>query len=151
MAKAIRILMLAGAVCASACSTPRFLIDAENARTNTHVVLAFEETVFNKHRVREGFSRYVSEEYREHDPDLIDGSGDSEHALDAALNGALPSSRIVVRRTVAQGDLVAVHALWDRQPGKGPGVARVDIYRLVNARIAEHWLVQQPLSGNGQL
>ena len=52
------------------CSTPRLLIEAENARTNTHVVLAFEEVVFNKHRVADGFRLYVSEPYKEHDPVL---------------------------------------------------------------------------------
>jgi hypothetical protein len=60
MLKAIRVLLLAGALSVSACATPRFLMEAENARTNTHVALAFEETVFNRHRVREGFSRYVA-------------------------------------------------------------------------------------------
>jgi predicted SnoaL-like aldol condensation-catalyzing enzyme len=49
---------------------------------------------------------------------------------------------------VAQRDLVAVHAFWDQNPGAARGVARVDIYRLVNARIVEHWAVEQAVPAN---
>jgi predicted SnoaL-like aldol condensation-catalyzing enzyme len=143
MPKAIRLLLLAGTLGVSACATPRFLIDAENARTNTHIALAFEETVFNKHRTRDGYSRYVSADYREHDPELPDGFEDSARALDISLTGALSESRLIVQRTVAQRDLVAVHALWQRRSTDGASVARVDIYRLVNSKIVEHWAIRQ--------
>jgi predicted SnoaL-like aldol condensation-catalyzing enzyme len=133
------------AVLSAACSTPRFLIEAENARTNTHIVLAFEETVFNKHRVHEGFDRYVAADYKEHDPMLVDGADAAARALNNQLSTVYPNSRLIVKRTVAQGDLVAVHAFWDRTPQDRQGVARVDIYRLVNARIAEHWMIEQPV------
>jgi predicted SnoaL-like aldol condensation-catalyzing enzyme len=143
MAKATRFLMSAGMLCLAACSTPRFLIEAESARTNTHIVLAFEDTVYNKHHVREAFRRYVAAEYREHDLDLSDGVEGSARDLENQMTGTLANSRIVVKRTIAQGDLVAVQALWDRPPADTQGIVRVDIYRLVNAKIVEHWLVQQ--------
>ena len=146
MHKATRVLLLAGALSVSACVPPRFLMEAENARTNTHIALAFEETVFNKHHVREGFSRYVAADYREHDAGLPDGFDGSAKALDMSLSGPLANSHVVVQRSVAQHDLVAVEALWDQHPGEGGDIARVDIYRLVNARIVEHWSVQQSTS-----
>lgn len=127
------------------CATPRFLIEAENARTNTHIVLAFEETVFNKHRVQEGFSRYVAVEYKEHGSSLTQGADAAAKALNNELTNAFPDSRLSVKRTVAQGDLVAVHAYWDRMSADKPAIARVDIYRLVDARIVEHWKIEQPL------
>jgi len=133
------------AILSAACSTPRFLIEAENARTNTHIVLAFEETVFNRHRVYEGFSRYVAAEYKEHDPALAEGADAAAKALNNDLTKVFPDSRLNVKRTVAQGDLVAVHAFWDRIPADRQTVARVDIYRLVNAKIVEHWKIEQPL------
>jgi predicted SnoaL-like aldol condensation-catalyzing enzyme len=144
MPNAIRVLLLASALCVSACATPRFLIEGENARTNTHIVLAFEETVFNKHRVHDGFNRYVADEYREHDPELPDGLEGSAKALDAKLTGPPSDSHLTVKRTVAQRDIVAVHAFWEQHAGQGSGIARVDIYRLENAKIVEHWSVSQP-------
>ena len=146
MPNAIRVLLLAGALCVSACATPRFLIEAENARTNTHIVLAFGETVFNKHRALDGFNRYVAEDYREHDPGLPQGFDASARALDATLTGPLSDSHLSVKRTVAQRDLVAVHAFWEQHAGQGGGMARVDIYRLENQKIVEHWSVQQAQS-----
>jgi predicted SnoaL-like aldol condensation-catalyzing enzyme len=131
------------------CSTPRFVIEAENARTNTHIVLAFEETVFNKHRVHEGFNRYVAPEYREHDPRLAENMDDAARKLNYQLTSDWPDSRVIVKRTMAQGDLVAVHAFWDQKPGAIRGVARVDIYRLINAKIVEHWLVEEPVPEGG--
>jgi len=40
---------------------------------------------------------------------------------------------------------VAVQVFWDQKPGQTRGVAMVDIYRLVDGKIVEHWDVAQPL------
>jgi predicted SnoaL-like aldol condensation-catalyzing enzyme len=98
-------------------------------------VLAFEETVFNKHQVKEGFERYVGPSYKQHDPLLADGR-------DGAIK-VFPNSRVVVKHTVAQDDLVAAHVFWNQKPGETRGVAMVDIYRLENGKIVEHWGVVQ--------
>ena len=58
--------VVGAAAAVTGCATSGLLIDAELARTNTHTVLAFEETVFNKHRVRDGFDRYVGAQFRQH-------------------------------------------------------------------------------------
>jgi hypothetical protein len=65
-------LMVGVAATTTGCATSRALIDAEVARTNTHTVLAFEETVFNKHQVKEGFERYVGPNCRQHSAMLPD-------------------------------------------------------------------------------
>jgi predicted SnoaL-like aldol condensation-catalyzing enzyme len=149
MRRRLPILLLSlGTALNSGCSTPRFVIEAENARTNTHIVLAFEETVYNRHRVREGFNRYVSSDYKEHDVSIPAGMDAAAKALGNELTNVLPNSRVIVKRTVAQGDLVAVHALWDQKPGETPGAVRVDIYRVVNSKIVEHWKVEQPVPDN---
>jgi len=53
-----------------------------------------------------------------------------------------------VKRTVAQGDLVAVHSRYvptaaDRE--RGAGVAAVDIFRVEHGKIVEHWDVLQDI------
>jgi predicted SnoaL-like aldol condensation-catalyzing enzyme len=136
-------LMIGAAVMTAGCATSRLLIDAEVARTNTHTVLAFEETVFNKHQVREGFERYVGPSFRQHNPALPDDKDGAIKAISDLLTNEYPRSRVVVERTVAQGDLVAAQVFWDQRPGESRGVAKVDIYRLENGRIVEHWDVAQ--------
>jgi predicted SnoaL-like aldol condensation-catalyzing enzyme len=126
---------LGAALTAAGCAVPGAVIRAEVAHTNTQTVLAFEETVFNKHQVKEGFERYVGPSYKQHDPLLADGR-------DGAIK-VFPNSRVVVKHTVAQDDLVAAHVFWNQKPGETRGVAMVDIYRLENGKIVEHWGVVQ--------
>jgi predicted SnoaL-like aldol condensation-catalyzing enzyme len=137
-------LVLGAAASTTGCATSRFLIDAELARTNTHTVLAFEETVYNKHHVKEGFDRYVGPSFKQHNPTLPDDKDAAITVLTNLITNVYPGSRIVVERTVAQGDLVAAQLLWDQQPGDGRGVPMLEIYRLENGKIVEHWGVSQP-------
>ena len=138
-------LVVGAAALASGCATSGLLMDAEEARTNTHTVLAFEETVFNKHRVRDGFDRYVGAQFRQHSATLPDDRDATIAALSRLLSSEYPASRKIVQRTVAQGDLVAVQVFWDRKPGETRGVAMVDIFRLAGGKIVEHWNVAQNL------
>ena len=138
-------LVVGAAALATGCATSGLLMDAEEARTNTHTVLAFEETVFNKHRVRDGFDRYVGAQFRQHGALLPDDRDAAITAL-SHLTSENPASRKIVERTVAQGDLVAVQALWDQKPGETRGVATVDIFRLADGKIVEHWDVSQKLA-----
>jgi predicted SnoaL-like aldol condensation-catalyzing enzyme len=139
-------LMVGVAAGSTGCATSRLLIDAQSARTNTHTVLAFEETVFNRHRVEEGFERYVAPDFRQHAAALPDDREGSISALRRLLGNDFPASRVTVERTVAQGDLVAVQLVWEQTPGQSRGVARVDIYRLQDGRIVEHWDVTQSVA-----
>ncbi|HEX2790399.1 MAG TPA: nuclear transport factor 2 family protein [Steroidobacteraceae bacterium] len=141
--------MVGAAAITTGCATSGLLIDAEVTRTNTHTVLAFEETVFNKHRVRDGFDRYVGAEFRQHSAMLPDDREAAIKVLIHLLTSEYPASRKVVERTVAQGDLVAVQVFWDQKPGESRGVAMVDIYRLVDGKIVEHWDVAQKLPETG--
>jgi predicted SnoaL-like aldol condensation-catalyzing enzyme len=136
-------LLLAAATAASGCVTSRAVMDAEVARTNTQTVLAFEETVFNKHEVQEGFDRYVGATYTQHNPLVPDGKEGAVKALSYVLTNEFPRSRVIVKRTLAQRNLVAVHVFWDQKPGETRGLAIIDIYRLENGKIVEHWDVGQ--------
>jgi predicted SnoaL-like aldol condensation-catalyzing enzyme len=136
-------LVVGAAAVAAGCASSGLLMDAEEARTNTQTVLAFEETVFNKHRVRDGFDRYVGVQFRQHSATLPDDRDATITALSHLLTSEYPASRKIVERTVAQADLVAVQALWQQKPGETRGVAMVDIFRLAGGKIVEHWNVAQ--------
>ena len=121
---------------------------AVRAQQNTAVVLAFLDTVFNKHEVDQAFKLYVGASYRQHNPQVADGVDGAVRALTRYTHELYPELRQEVKRTVAQGDLVAVHARYiptaaDRQ--RGAGVAAVDIFRVVHGKIVEHWDVLQDI------
>src|ERR1700692_4827374 len=127
--------MIGVAASTAGCTTSRLLIDAEVSRTNTHTFLAFEETVFNKHQVQDGFDRYVGPGFRQHSALMPDDREAAIRVLSHLLTSEYPASRLMVERTVAQGDLVAVQLFWNQNPAETRGVAKVDIYRLENGRI----------------
>ena len=58
------------------------------------------------------------------------------------LHEQSPAYRTEVKRMVAEGDLVAVHHHVRPAPGDR-GRAVVDIFRLEDGRIVEHWDVVQ--------
>ena len=130
---------------ASGCAASTAALRYEEAKNNTQTVLAFEETVYNKHQVPEGFAHYVGAGYREHAARLGEGREGAIRALSQLVH-SYPGSRVTVQRTIAQGNLVAVHLIWNAQLPPDQGVARVDIYRLEDGRIVEHWdVAQEPL------
>ncbi len=131
-----------------ACTTTGAVSRAEVTQQNTAVVLAYLDTVFNKHEVEQAFRLYVSPQYRQHNPSIADGNAAAMEALTHFTHELYPEVRLEVKRTVAQGDLVAVHSRYfmhsaDRDSGKGQAV--VDIYRLEHRKIVEHWDVVQDI------
>ena len=135
------------AACASSGAVPR----AVRAQQNTAVVLAFLDTVFNKHEVEQAFKLYVGPNYRQHNPDVPDGATAAAQALTKLTHEQHPQLHQEVRRTVAQGDLVAVHSryLSGAAGGEhGSGQAAVDIFRLEHGKIVEHWDVVQDVPEN---
>jgi predicted SnoaL-like aldol condensation-catalyzing enzyme len=159
-----RVLIGAFGVCStivavSGCATTA-LLEQELTKTNTQTVLAFEETVYNKHEVREAFEHYVGEGFVEHDA-LLAGTSNAtgrsdevvaERAYRALIAREAPDARRVFTRSIAQGELVATQSDWNRGARTGDALSVVDIYRLRDGRIVEHWDVVQPAgekSGGG--
>lgn len=119
------------------------------AMTNRQIVEEFLELINRHRRVREAFERHVSENYIQHNPTAGNGREDAI-ALIEGLSAA-PGFNPSVKRIVAEGDLVAVH--MHLQLGNGPGLAVMDMFRLDEGKIVEHWDViqdvpEQTPSGN---
>src|SRR3954471_15716013 len=134
----IALLSAALAACATTGAASRTAI----AQQNTAVVLAFLDTVFNKHEVDQAFRLYVGPGYRQHNPSISDGNVAAMQALGHYTRELYPEMRQEVKRTVAQGDLVAVHSRYYKHAAereRGEGQAAVDIFRLEHGRIVEHW------------
>lgn len=147
-----RILMRAVGVCstivaASGCATTA-LLEQELTKTNTQTVLAFEETVYNKHEVEQAFEHYVGEGFLEHDAQLAGAARTpdattAERAYRALIASEPSDSHRVFARSIAQGELVATQSQWSRGARASDTLSVVDIYRLQEGRIVEHWDVIQ--------
>src|SRR3974390_1068222 len=130
----------------AACATTGAVTRAAVAQQNTGVVLAFLDTVFNKHEVEQAFKLYVGPEYRQHNPAIPDGNAAAIEALTRYTKQTYPELRPEAKRTVAQGDLVAVQSRYFKHAAErdsGQGQAVVDIFRVEHGKIVEHWDVMQ--------
>jgi len=97
-------------------------------------------------KVKEAYQTYVGASFRHHNP-YFPGS---DEALSVAMQenaDQFPQKAIDIKRVLADGDLVAVHAHVRLKPGD-PGVATVHIFRFDGNRIVELWDVGQAVPEN---
>jgi predicted SnoaL-like aldol condensation-catalyzing enzyme len=81
--------------------------------------------------------RLFSDDYRQHNPQIPNGTA----AIKALLANLSRDFKYEPGLVMADGDYVSIHG---RYTGWGPKpVVAVDIFRVANGRIAEHWDVMQ--------
>lgn len=107
---------------------------------NKDIVRNFIEDIFNKHDLSL-VKNYLAEDYHQHNPHVQQGA-DGFIAFFTGMFERAPGFRQEIVHLVAEGDLVVAHV---RARGIVPNKHNkvVDIYRLENGRLAEHWDVLQ--------
>jgi predicted SnoaL-like aldol condensation-catalyzing enzyme len=108
------------------------------------VTKAFDQLIVRKDL--SAIDRYWGPEYHQHNPNIADGV----EGVKAGLGGyfeAFPQLAVSRKRVIAEGDLVAVHSHYVNAPGER-GQAIVDLFRVRNGRIVEHWDVIQDVPEN---
>jgi len=130
---------LALAVALLIAAAPPVLADAE---TNKQAVLEFYDKALNQ-KDFEAASKYFGPRYIQHNPGAPDGI-EGFKAFIALRKEKFPNAQSEIKRVFADGDHVILHVHAIREPGER-GVAVVDIFRLENGKIVEHWDVVQPI------
>ena len=91
-------------------------------------------------------SAYLDPAFKHHNPVRSGGIEGIKAFLDM-LREKHPNARFDIKRVFADGDHVIVHVHAVLDPG-AKGTSVVDIYRLGNGRIVEHWDVRQDIPDN---
>ena len=91
--------------------------------------------------------RFIAPDYIQHNPNVETGSAPLKAFLDH-IKAVNPEGVHDVKRMFADGDHVIVHYHVRRWPGD-VGWAVVDIFRIENGLIAEHWDVAQDVAVEG--
>lgn len=117
--------------------------DSETACTLSarEVLDAFIPLFFEQRNARLAFETWVHPDYINHNPFAATGRDAAVNFLQPFFD-ANPQARYIVHRVIADGDLVAVHNEARFNPDAQPS-AVVDIFRVENCKIVEHWDVVQ--------
>lgn len=108
---------------------------------NARIVTDFYEMAFNQHRPTEAARLYIGDRYIQHNPNVPNGAAAFYGYFEGFFRDH-PQSRVTIHRVLADGDLVALH-LHSQETPDDPGRAIVDIFRLENGKIIEHFDVIQ--------
>ncbi|MFE7840789.1 ester cyclase [Streptomyces sp. NPDC057474] len=99
---------------------------------------------FDRLLVRKDLSaldKYWGPRYHQHNPNIPDGVAGAKAGLGGYFQ-QFPDLAVSRKRVIAEGDLVAVHSHYVNAPGER-GQAVLDLFRVRNGKIVEHWDVLQ--------
>lgn len=116
--------------------------DSPQQAANKKAVVEFYEKGLNQ-KDFEAASKYFGPRYTQHNPNAADGP-EGFKAFLQFLREKFPNSRSEIKRVFADGDYVILHVHAVREPGTR-GNAIIDIFKLENGKIVEHWDVVQPI------
>ncbi|MCP1908548.1 putative SnoaL-like aldol condensation-catalyzing enzyme [Bradyrhizobium elkanii] len=112
---------------------------------NRKAVLAFYEKGLNQ-KDADAALAYVGNRYVQHNPGAADGPEGFRKFI-GFLREKFPNSHSEIKRSFVDGDYVILHVHAVREPGTR-GNAIIDIFKLEDGKIVEHWDVAQPIPEN---
>jgi predicted SnoaL-like aldol condensation-catalyzing enzyme len=126
---------------------PMDTLAAERARleANKKLVLAFYQKMIGD-KDPDAARPYMNEKYVQHSAYARDGfEGVAEFAR--TFKRDFPNHRYEVKKVIAEGDFVVLHLHGIN--GMSPhGEQVVDMFRVKNGKVCEHWDVIQPIPGD---
>ena len=121
---------------------PTLAADAKQMEENKKIIAEFYDAALNQ-KDFEKASKYLGSRYTQHNPVAADGPEGLKGFL-AFLKDKFPNNRSEIKRIFADGDYVIVHVHAVREPGTR-GNAIIDIFKLDNGKVVEHWDAVQPI------
>lgn len=114
--------------------------DVAAEEANRELVVTFYERFFNAHETEEA-AEVIAEDYIQHNPDVPDGK-EPFVSYFTGFYADNPESQARIVRSAADGDLVWLH-VHSTNGEDDAGEAVVDIFRVEDGMIVEHWDVIQ--------
>lgn len=116
-------------------------------RNNKEIVEFFCDAVFNRHDLSI-LDEYMRDDYIQHNPNVATGKAGFIQFFEMTFK-SIPDFGSLVKQVIAEGDMVAVHSTttgrhtgaWIGKTATGNKLNYdvVDIFRVQDGKIAEHW------------
>lgn len=137
--------MIAAAILVLSLANGAAMAGSPQEEANRKTVLDFYEKGLNQ-KDTEAALAHVGDRYVQHNPNAADGAEGFRKFI-GFLREKFPNSRSEIKRSFVDGDFVILHVHSVREPGTR-GRAIVDIFKLENGKIVEHWDVVQEVPEN---
>ena len=112
---------------------------------NKQMITDFYNLIYNTKNLSV-VDKFVSPDLIEHNPQGKNGADELKRFLEFIYT-LYPKSLVEIKRVVSDGDLVVVHAL-KKMIKDDRGAAAIEIFRIENGKIIEHWDVSQSIPSN---
>ncbi len=126
-------------------SSQNFMDKATREESNKAAVIESYNLALNQRDI-DAAVKYLSPHYKQHNPTVADGL-DGWRAMVTYIKENRPGFKSDIKRVLADGDFVVLHVHMMREADER-GNAVVEIFRLEDGKIAEHWDVIQPIPEN---
>lgn len=114
--------------------------DANQLEINKSNVVAFYTEAFN-HLDFDAAAKYLGNQYIQHSTHVADGK-EGLKAFIQMLRTKYPQTHVSIKKVFADGDYVILYVNFIMQ-NNTKGFATMDIFRLANGKIVEHWGVSE--------
>jgi predicted SnoaL-like aldol condensation-catalyzing enzyme len=86
---------------------------------------------------------FFSQEFIQHNPTIADGPAGVKALVQMLASQGVPKQKIELKHVIAEGDVVVLHSRYEMA---GAEWRFIDIYRVENGKLAEHWdaMMQMP-------
>lgn len=105
------------------------------AETNKLLVTTAYQRIFGDLDVT-GVDAYVSPDFIQHNPTTPDGPEGVKTLVQMLIAQGVSQQKCTFKHVVAEGDIVFLHSRYEMA---GKEWRFIDIYRIANGKLAEHW------------
>ena len=109
---------------------------------NRQLVMTAYQRIFGDLDVS-AVDQYMSQDFIQHNPTTPDGPEGVKQLLQMLISQGVPKQKLEYKHVLAHGDIVMLHTPYEMA---GKAWRFLDIYRVENGKLAEHWdaMMQMP-------
>ena len=112
------------------------------AEINKQIVTAAYQRIFGDLDAA-AVDEYMAADFVQHNPTIADGPEGVKALVQMLVSQGVPKQKCTFKHVIAEGDIVVLHSRYEMA---GKEWRFIDIYRVTNGKLAEHWdaMMQMP-------